>query len=601
MSQTAVQLLHSIFGFQKFRGLQQPIIDHLIHGGDALVLMPTGGGKSLCYQIPALVRSGVGIVVSPLIALMEDQVHALLQMGVRAAYLNSAQSYPEQSQVKQRLVRGDIDLLYVSPERAVTEEFLGFLDSLPAIALIAIDEAHCVSQWGHDFRPEYQALAILHTRFPSVPRVALTATADAPTQRDIVKYLALEKALVFSTGFDRPNIQYRIVLKDNWKQQLLSFLRNEHQGDAGIIYCLTREKTERVAILLQEQGFKAVPYHAGLESDIRARHQKLFIREEGVIVVATVAFGMGIDKPNVRFVAHLDLPKSIEAYYQETGRAGRDGLPATAWMSYGLGEVVLLKQRLQTSEAPEAFKRTERQKLDAMIGLCETVGCRRQVLLNYFGEKRETRCENCDTCLIPVETWDGTLAAQQALSCVYRTEQRFGVNYLIDVLCGEENERVRSFRHQHLSTFGIGRDRTKREWHSVFRQLIAFGYLSVDMEGFGSLKLTEESLSVLKGTTAVKFRRDPERERKAFSKSSKRRTAVPEELHPLWEALRIKRVEIARARNIPPYMIFHDSTLQEILHARPTTLSELSEISGVGSYKLSEFGTAFLEVIREHR
>ena len=487
--------LRNIFGYERFRDLQEEVIRQLIAGNDALVLMPTGGGKSLCFQIPAMLRPGTGIVVSPLIALMRDQVNALLQAGVRAAYLNSTLDYTGAKEVEQQFLDGALDLLYVAPERLMNPRMLDLLGQVEP-ALFAIDEAHCVSQWGHDFRPEYIQLSVLHERFPSVPRIALTATADAPTRREIIQRLGLDQAKQFISGFDRPNIRYQITQKNNAREQLLRFLQREHHGDAGIVYCLSRRKVDETAQWLCARGLDALPYHAGLESVVRQRHQDRFLNEEGVIIVATVAFGMGIDKPNVRFVAHLDLPKSLETYYQETGRAGRDGLPANAWMTYGLQDVITLRQMLQQSDAGEERKRLEHRKLEAMLGLCEITTCRRQALLKYFGEAHTEPCGNCDTCLEPAATWDGTEAAQKALSCVYRTGQRFGVNYLIEVLLGKENERINNLRHNRLSTWGIGKELNAGEWRSVFRQLVACGLLNVDMEGHGSLLLTEESRPV---------------------------------------------------------------------------------------------------------
>ncbi|NNM79095.1 MAG: DNA helicase RecQ, partial [Gallionella sp.] len=468
------QVLHEVFGYSQFRGAQQAIVEHVTGGGDALVLMPTGGGKSLCYQLPALLRPGVGIVISPLIALMQDQVQALLQLGVRAAFLNSSMDADSSRRVQQQLLKGELDLLYVAPERLLNENFLGLLTRLEAasgVALFAIDEAHCVSQWGHDFRPDYRALSILHERFPDVPRIALTATADAPTRGEIVERLALEQARQFVSSFDRPNIRYRVVQKNNARQQLAAFLDSEHANDAGVVYCLSRKKVDETALWLREQGWDALPYHAGLDNETRARNQSRFLREEGVVMVATVAFGMGIDKPNVRFVAHLDLPKSMEAYYQETGRAGRDGLPANAWLAYGLGDVVSMRSMLDSGDAPEERKRVERQKLDALLGYCESTDCRHQTLLRYFGEAHPGSCGECDNCLQPPETWDATQAAQMALSCVYRTGQRFGAGHLSDVLTGKQTAQVERHDHHRQSTFAIGKAWDATQWSSVFRQL----------------------------------------------------------------------------------------------------------------------------------
>ncbi|TPW13675.1 MAG: ATP-dependent DNA helicase RecQ, partial [Halothiobacillaceae bacterium] len=470
MMEQALQALHSVFGYRHFRPLQHEIIEHVVAGGDALVLMPTGGGKSLCYQIPALVRSGTAIVISPLIALMEDQVSALKQAGVRADYLNSTLSFDESRDVESRLLRGELDLLYVAPERLLTARTLDLLTKAE-LALFAIDEAHCVSQWGHDFRPEYMQLSVLHERFPTIPRIALTATADAPTRNEITQRLALEQARVFVNGFDRPNIRYHVTEKNSPREQLLNFIRREHRGDAGIVYCLSRKKVEAVAEWLSQKGVIALPYHAGLSAEIRKRHQVRFLHDEGIVMVATIAFGMGIDKPNVRFVAHLDLPKSLEAYYQETGRAGRDGLPANAWMAYGLQDVVTLRQMLEEADTLEARKQVERQKLEAMLGYCEVTSCRRQTLLNYFNDTLPEPCGNCDTCLSPVATWDGSEAVRKALSCVYRTGQRFGVNYVIEVLLGKENERIRSLGHNRLTTYGLGKELDVNQWRSLFRQL----------------------------------------------------------------------------------------------------------------------------------
>ncbi|HET7832153.1 MAG TPA: DNA helicase RecQ, partial [Gallionella sp.] len=499
---SAQQILRDVFGYAAFRGAQQAIVEHVAGGGDALVLMPTGGGKSLCYQIPALLRPGVGIVVSPLIALMQDQVDALKQLGVAAAFLNSSQGADAAREVFRQVVRGELKLLYVAPERLMTEGFLGLLEGLyqdNSVALFAIDEAHCVSQWGHDFRPEYRALTVLHGRFPDVPRIALTATADAPTRNEIVERLGLEQARQFVSSFDRPNIRYRVTQKNNARQQLLAFLEAEHPDDAGIVYCLSRKKVEETAAWLKEQGWDALPYHAGLDAAVRNANQRRFLREEGVIMVATVAFGMGIDKPDVRFVAHLDLPKSMEGYYQETGRAGRDGLPANAWMAYGLGDVVSMRQMLLSGDAPEERKRVELQKLDALLGFCESTECRHQTILRYFGEEHPGDCGECDNCLTPVDTWDASKAAQMALSCIYRTGQRFGVVHLIDVLLGKLTPKIEQFNHQQLSTFGIGKELTQQQWSSVYRQLVAAGFINVDIEGYGGLQLAEAARPVLRG------------------------------------------------------------------------------------------------------
>ena len=600
----AQQILHDVFGYAAFRGAQQAIVEHVAAGGDALVLMPTGGGKSLCYQLPALLRRGVGVVVSPLIALMQDQVDALTQLGVRAAFLNSSLEANAAREVAGRLLRGDLDLLYVAPERLMMSGFLDMLEQVqagPGVALFAIDEAHCVSQWGHDFRPEYRALTVLHERFPDVPRIALTATADAPTRREIVERLALERASQFVSSFDRPNIRYRVTQKNNARQQLQAFLETEHPDDAGIVYCLSRKKVEETAAWLKEQGWDALPYHAGLDAATRHTNQRRFLREEGVIMVATVAFGMGIDKPNVRFVAHLDLPKSMEGYYQETGRAGRDGLPANAWMTYGLGDVVSMRQMLLSGDAPEERKRVELQKLDALLGFCESTACRHQTVLRYFGEEHPGGCNECDNCLSPVDTWDASKAAQMALSCVYRTGQRFGVAHLIDVLLGKTTAKVEQFNHRQLSTFGIGKELAQAQWSSVYRQLVAAGLLQVDMEAYGGLKLTEAARPVLRGEQEVWLRRDAEPAKRKTSKVERgarvREAFAGANEDPLWLALKAKRMEFAREQGVPPYVIFHDSTLQEILNQRPANLAELGNISGVGQAKLARYGEAFLRVV----
>ena len=604
------EILHTVFGYPAFRGDQEAIVEHLVGGGDALVLMPTGGGKSLCFQIPALAREGTAIVVSPLIALMQDQVEALLQLGVKAAFLNSTLDARVASQLEQRLLNGELDLLYVAPERLLTSRFIDLLGRTP-ISLFAIDEAHCVSQWGHDFRPEYRQLSMLHERFPDVPRIAMTATADAPTRKEIVERLALESAKQFVASFDRPNIRYRVVQKNEPRKQLLAFLE-EHEGDAGIIYCLSRKKVEETAGFLVANGIQALPYHAGLDASVRATNQQRFLKEDGVVMVATIAFGMGIDKPDVRFVAHMDLAKSMEGYYQETGRAGRDGAPANAWLTYGMADVVMLRQMVDNGEASEERKRVERQKLDALLGFCESTRCRRQTLLQYFGELMARPCGNCDNCLEPPATWDGTTAAQKALSCVYRTGQRFGVVHLIDVLLGKTTERVQQFGHDQLSTFGVGTDLSEIAWRGVFRQLTASGLLAVDVEGFGGLKLTAESRDVLKGGRTVTFRVEDEKKsaRKAKTTFGKTQDTVPggraakggikPQDERLWEALREERLKFSREQNVPPYVIFHDATLLEMVKRRPKDLTEFATISGVGVNKLSRYGKAFLAVLDAH-
>jgi ATP-dependent DNA helicase RecQ len=606
MDDRALKILRSVFGYEQFRAPQAEVIDTLLHGGDALVLMPTGGGKSLCFQIPAIARPGTGIVISPLIALMQDQVAALKQAGVRAAFLNSTLSADAARAIEQQLLRGELDLLYISPERLMQERTLELL-ARAELALFAIDEAHCVSQWGHDFRPEYMQLSVLHERFPDIPRIALTATADEPTRREIIARLGLGKARVFISGFDRPNIRYRIAQGGgSAREQLLRFLRSEHAGDAGIVYCLSRKRVEEIAEYLASQGLDALPYHAGLTTELRERHQSRFINEEGVIIVATIAFGMGIDKPNVRFVAHLNLPKSIEAYYQETGRAGRDGLPADAWMIYGLQDVITLRQMLESSESDDARKRVERHKLDAMLGLCELTSCRRQALLAYFDDSLPQPCGNCDTCLTPPETWDATEPAQKALSCVHRTGQRFGVNYLVDVLLGKVDERIQRFGHDQLSTFGIGKQHSQQEWRGIFRQLIARGLLAVDLEGHGALQLTDACRAVLRGEQRLMLRREAMKPASAKAKGSAKttraaRTDFTQTIDQrLWEALRARRLQLAKEQGVPPYVVFHDATLAAMVERRPQTLHELAQISGVGERKLAAYGEEFIAVISMH-
>lgn len=603
---SAQQCLQEIFGYTSFRGEQEAIVGHIIGGGDALVLMPTGGGKSLCYQLPALLRDGVAIIISPLIALMQDQVDTLQQLGVSAAFLNSSLDAEAANTISDRLLQGDLKILYVAPERLLTANFqylLEQLDSRVGIALFAIDEAHCVSQWGHDFRPEYRKLTVLHERFSSVPRVALTATADAPTRAEIVERLNLENARQFVSSFDRPNIRYRITQKNNARQQLEAFLEAEHPNDAGIVYCLSRRKVEETAEWLKARGWNALPYHAGLDASIRNANQRRFLREDGIIMVATIAFGMGIDKPNVRFVAHLDLPKSMESYYQETGRAGRDGLPANAWMTYGLGDVVSMRQMLDSGDAPEERKQVERRKLDALLGFCESTGCRHQTILRYFGEQHNGNCNQCDNCLEPVDTWNATQAAQMALSCVYRTGQRFGVVHLIDVLLGKNNSRVEQFQHHQLSTFGIGKALSQQQWSSVFRQLVSGGYLETDIESYGGIKLTEASRPVLRSETEVWLRRDEDTSKRKSSKAE-RGARVKEGYaeandDPLWHALKTKRTELAKEQGVPPYVIFHDSTLLEILNQKPGNLTEMGNISGIGQAKLARYGDDFLQVLED--
>ncbi len=608
MPDQATHILRSVFGYDRFRPPQDEVVAHLVAGGDSLVLMPTGGGKSLCYQIPALVRFGTGIVVSPLIALMQDQVAALRQAGVRAAFLNSSQRPEESRRVEAQFRASELDLLYLAPERLLLDRTLDLLDGSP-LALFAIDEAHCVSQWGHDFRPEYLQLALLGERFPAVPRIALTATADERTRVEIVEKLALKEPRLFVSSFDRPNIRYRIHEgQGNAREQLLRFIRDEHPGEAGIVYCLSRKKTEDLADWLTEKGVPALPYHAGLSAEVRAANQARFIGEEGLVMVATIAFGMGIDKPNVRFVAHLSLPKSVEAYYQETGRAGRDGLPADAWMSYGLQDVIMLRQMLGESAAGEAHKRVERHKLDAMLGLCELTGCRRQALLAYFSETLAAPCGNCDTCLRPPETWDASVAAQKALSCVHRTGQRFGVLYLIDVLLGKQDERIQRFGHDRLTTFGIGTELDAKGWRGVYRQLIARGLLAVDVEGHGGVHLTDACRAVLRGEEALWLRREapaaPGKRTRTAKSGAGKAAAVSFEApadQELWAALRGLRTELARAQNVPPYVIFHDATLAEMVRRRPQTPEELGALSGIGERKLAAFGEQFLAAIATAR
>jgi ATP-dependent DNA helicase RecQ len=596
----ATHLLQTVFGYPAFRGQQQDIVQHVAGGGDALVLMPTGGGKSLCYQIPALLRDGVGVVVSPLIALMQDQVDALAEVGVRAAFLNSTQTYEEASRIERLVRTGEIDLVYVAPERLMTPRCLALFEA-SHIALFAIDEAHCVSQWGHDFRPEYIQLSILHERFPNVPRIALTATADQQTRAEIALRLQLDEARQFVSSFDRPNIRYQIVEKANGRKQLLDFITSEHGGDAGIVYCLSRKKVEETAEFLNENGLRALPYHAGMDYAKRSANQARFLREEQIVMVATIAFGMGIDKPDVRFVCHLDLPKSIEGYYQETGRAGRDGQPASAWMAYGLQDVVLQRRMIDESEADETFKRVLSMKLDAMLGLCETMSCRRTRLLDYFGEG-SAPCGNCDTCLIPPVSFDGTVPVQKLLSAIYRVDQRFAAGHVIDVLRGVESDRIRQWHHSALSVYGIGSERAEAEWRAILRQVIAMGLVTVDHEMYSSLKLTDAARPVLKGGQHVQLRQyqKPVKQKRA---SAAPKGYVESDLsrseQEIFDKLRWWRVETARAHNVPAYVIFVDATLREIAKAKPTSLAELRGVTGVGEKKLASYGDEIVAMISD--
>ena len=600
---SALEVLRSVFGYDSFRGLQEEVIGTVLGGRDALVLMPTGGGKSLCYQVPAVLLPGLTVVVSPLIALMHDQVAGLELLGVRAAYLNSTLAPDEARAVESDAAAGRLDLLYVAPERLLTDRFLALLDGLHArgcLDLFAIDEAHCVSQWGHDFRPEYIQLGMLAERYPGVRRIALTATADDRTRREIVTRLRLEGAKRFVASFDRPNIRYRVVPKDDAKAQFLDFYRRGHAGEAGIVYCLSRKSVDATAAWLRARGVDALAYHAGLTGEERRERQERFLREDGVVMVATVAFGMGIDKPDVRFVAHLDLPKSLEGYYQETGRAGRDGEPAEAFMTYGLQDVVQVTRLLATGGGDERHRRAERQRLEALLAYCETPGCRRRTLLAYFGEELTGPCGNCDTCLEPVATFDGTVAAQKLLSTVVRTGQRFGAGHLVDVLLGKATERVRSLGHDRLSTFGIGDELDAGGWRSVVRQLLANGQLVPDPDGFGGLRLGPGAAEVLRGEVEVVLRRDavaPRTRRRSGGQDAVLDAAASPEDERMFQALRALRTAIAREEAVPPYVVFHDRTLREMVAARPEDLAGLSQVSGVGAAKLERYGERFLAVL----
>ena len=605
----ALSVLNSVFGLPGFRGAQEEIVRHITDGGNCLVLMPTGGGKSLCYQLPSLLRKGCGIVVSPLIALMRDQVAGLLEAGVKAAVLNSTLSWDEASAVEARLLAGDLDLLYVAPERLLTPRCLALLERAP-IALFAIDEAHCVSQWGHDFRPEYIGLSVISERFPSVPRIALTATADELTRKEIIDRLGLAGAPNFVASFDRPNIKYEIVDKQNAPSQLKAFIAERHAGDAGIVYCLSRAKVEDTADALTKAGITALPYHAGLDAKVRARNQDRFINEDGVVIVATIAFGMGIDKPDVRFVAHLDLPKSIEAYYQETGRAGRDGKPSSAWMAYGLSDIVQQRRMIEESSGAEAFKRVSIGKLDALVGLAETTHCRRIRLLGYFSETlNATKCGNCDNCLSPPLVRDGKVIAQKLLSCAYRTGQRFGAMHLIDVLVGRMTERVKQFGHDRLSVFGIGAELNEKQWRAALRQLVALGHLKPDSEAFGALKLTDTARGVLKGETEVMLREEVAGARVRAARTKSRRGDIAPPVAgqssagspSLVSALRAWRSEVARTRGVPAYVVLHDATIDGIATAQPTTLAQLRGIPGIGDKKLEHYGDELIALVNARR
>ena len=596
----ALHVLETVFGYPAFRGQQGEIVEHVASGGDALVLMPTGGGKSLCYQIPALLRDGVGVVVSPLIALMQDQVDALEEVGVRAAFLNSTQTFEETLRIERLVRSGEIDLVYVAPERLMTPRCLELFEA-SRISLFAIDEAHCVSQWGHDFRPEYIRLSILHERFPSVPRIALTATADQQTRAEIAHRLQLEDARQFVSSFDRPNIRYSIVEKTTGRKQLIDFITSEHPQDSGIVYCLSRKKVEETADFLNEHGIRAMAYHAGMEHTVRAANQARFLREENIVMVATIAFGMGIDKPDVRFVCHLDLPKSIEGYYQETGRAGRDGQPASAWMAYGLQDVVLQRRMIDESEADETFKRVLSMKLDAMLGLCETLSCRRMRLLDYFGE-RSGPCGNCDTCLVPPVSFDGSVPVQKLLSAIYRVDQRFAGGHVIDVLRGAQTERISQWHHDNLTVYGVGADRSEQEWRAILRQAIALGLVTVDHDAFSSLKLTDAARPVLKGEQKVQLRqyqKPVKAKRPSSSRSSYEETELSRDEQAIFDRLRSWRMGTAREHGVPAYVVFQDATLREIAKVKPGSIDQLRGVSGVGEKKLVSYGDEIVAIINE--
>lgn len=592
----ALRILQKTYGFDAFRGTQAGVISHVANGGHAFVLMPTGGGKSLCYQIPSLIRAGVGVVISPLIALMQNQVDALKELGIRAAAINSSMTGASIANTKDAMLRGLIDLVYVAPERLLMDDFLALLDEAP-VALFAIDEAHCVSQWGHDFRPHYKQLSLLAERYPKIPRIALTATADAPTRQDIIDCLQLQDGRAFISGFDRPNIHYSIASKDNARAQVLRFIKNNHADDSGIVYCLSRKLVEETADWLCAEGFNALPYHAGMPAEKRTENQQRFLKEDKVIMVATIAFGMGIDKPDVRFVAHMTIPKNIEAYYQETGRAGRDGLPSNALMIYGAQDAAMQRNFITESNAPPAQKRIEHQKLNALLGLCETAGCRRQVILDYFGDTAAP-CGNCDTCQTPPETFDGTIAAQKALSAAYRTEQRFGIAYLTDMLVGKADERMQSLGHDKISTFGIGADLDKAEWQAVFRQLIAFNLLAANV-AHGGLHLTEQGMAFLREKKTLRLRKAEKRHAKTAAGRRSTSTEFTGDT-ALLAALKTARMELARAQNVPPYVIFHDKTLQDMATLKPNTMSLMAAVHGVGDSKLEKYGAVFLKVIAAH-